>query len=159
MRLITNFEQNVSSSTKNKENQHWEVALPRFLQSVTSQVMVSPCLRKCQNTRENSRGPWQRTVACLRRLTANLSWLLPSSRSKVSISLTSHKWTSDLLANVTATDDALKSTCLTLCHVERAVLRKQRKHRPLFSHPFIKRQFLVKRMSAVKRIFSRYQPL
>ena len=51
--------------------------------------MVSPCLKKCQNTRENSRGPWPRIVACLRRPTANLSWLLPSSRSKVSISPTS----------------------------------------------------------------------
>ena len=41
-----------------------------------------------------------------------------------------------------------KVLALTLCHVERAVLKKQRKHRPLFSHP------LVKRMSAVKHIFS-----
>ena len=63
-----------------------EVALPRFLRSVTSQVMVSPCLRKCQNTWKISRGPWPRTVASLRRLTVNLSWLLSSYRSKVSIS-------------------------------------------------------------------------
>ena len=49
-------------------------------------------MKKCQNTHENSRGTWPRTVAYLR-LIANLSWLLPSSRSKVSI----------LLVNVTAT--------------------------------------------------------
>ena len=101
--------------------------------------MVSPCLRKCQNTSENSRGTWPRKVACLNRLTANLSWLL-FSRSKVS---TSDKRAPDLLVNVTATNDGLQSTCWTLCHVERAILRKQRKHRPLFSHHLLSNYFLL----------------
>ena len=141
--------QTMSSKTY-EERREWLMGSIRFLRSVTSQVMVSPCLRKCQNTRENSRGTWPRKSACLRRLTANLSLLLPSSRFKVSIS---DKRPPDLLVNVTATNDALQSTCLTLCHVERSDFTKQQMHRQLFSHPFIKRLFLVKRMSAVKRIF------
>ena len=65
-------------------------------------------LRKCQNTCENSRGTWPTTVASLRRLTAKLSWLLPSSCSKVSISPISDSHY--LLVNVMATNDALQST-------------------------------------------------
>ena len=51
--------------------------------------MVSPYLRKYQNTHENSRGTWPRTVVCLRWLTVNLLWLYLSD-----------KWPPDLLVNV-----------------------------------------------------------
>ena len=50
-----------------------------------------------------------------------------------------------------------KVLALTLCHVERAFLKKQRKHHTLFSHPFVKPLFLVKRMSAVKLAVSCYK--
>ena len=107
-----------------------EVPLPRFL---TSQVIVSPCLRMCQNTHKNS----QETVAHLRRLTANLPWLLPSSRSKVSIS---NKQPPDLLVNVTATDDALQSTCLTLCLSD---FTEAAKAPPTIFHPLLSNYFLL----------------
>ena len=103
--------------------------------------MVSSCLRKYQNTCKISRGSWPRTAASLRRLTANLSWLLSSSRSKVSISLTSGL---QLLLVMWRPQMTLpKILALTLCHVERAVLRKQPKHHPLLSHLFILRYFLL----------------
>ena len=51
-------------------------------------------------------------------LEVNLSWLLPSFPSKVSIS---DKQPPDLLVNLIATNNALQSTCLTLCHVEQAI--------------------------------------
>ena len=54
--------------------------------------MVSPYLRKYQNTRENSRGTWPRTVVCLRWLTVNLLWLYLSD-----------KWPPDKLVNVKLT--------------------------------------------------------
>ena len=90
----------------------------------------------------------------LEKTDSEFAWLLRSSRFKVSISPTSRHQISlvprplssggggletrlppDLLANVTATNYALQGTCFTLCQVERAILWKQRKHRPLFSHP------------------------
>ena len=107
-----------------------EVPLSRFL---TSQVSVSLCLRMCQNTHKNS----QETVARLRRLTANLSWLLPSSHSKVSIS---DKQPPDLLVNVTATNDALQSTCLTLCLSD---FTEAEKAPPTIFHPLLSNYFLL----------------
>ena len=74
--------------------------------------MVSPCLRKCQNSCENSEehgqvlektdGEFVVVVALL----PFQGWYL------------SDKQLPDLLENVTAMNDALQSTCLTLCHVE-----------------------------------------
>ena len=112
--------------------------------------MVLPWLRKCQKMHENSRG----TVVCLRRLTANLHGCCAHPVSRlVSLRQAATRLASspgpsprggggletrlppDLLANVTATNYALQGTCFTLCQVERAILWKQRKHRPLFSHP------------------------
>ena len=107
-----------------------EVPLPRFL---TSQVIVSLCLRMCQNTHKNSR----ETAARLRRLTVNLSWLLPSSRSKVSIS---DKQPPDLLVNVTATSDALQSTCLTFCLSD---FTEAAKTPPTIFHPLLSNYFLL----------------
>ena len=100
--------------------------------------MVSPCLRKCQNTRENSQGTWPRTVACFRRLT---EWSLPFSHSKVSVSPTSSHQI--MLVNVMAMNDTLQSTCLTLCHVEREVLWKQRMPRLLFLTHLLSDYFLL----------------
>ena len=122
----------VSSSTKNKENQHWEVALPRFLQSVTSQVMVSPCLRKCQNTHENSR-----TMAKDSSIQQICHGCCPPPIPRL---VSSWQRPSDLLVNVTATND---TPCLMLCHVERVVLRKQWKHRPQFSNHLLSDYFLL----------------
>ena len=104
MRLINELGQTSSKTCQVVRRTKREVALPHFLRSVTSLVMVSLCLRKCQNTCENSRGPWPRTVASLWRLTANLSWLLSSCRSF-------NNRPPDLLLNVTATNDTLQSIC------------------------------------------------
>ena len=94
-----------------------------------------------------------RNSSMLEKTDSEFAWLLPSSRFKVSISPTSRRQISlvprplssgggletrlppDLLPNVTATNYALQGTCFTLCQVEQAILWKQRKHRPLFSHP------------------------
>ena len=62
----------------------------------------------------------------------------------------SDKWPLDLLVNVTATNDTLQSTCLTLCLRN---FTEAAKTLPTIFPPIIKRLFLVKRMSAVKRIF------
>ena len=77
-----------------------------------------------------------------RRLTATLSWLLPSSLSKVNISQTSDRQI-NLLVNVMATNDALQSTCLTLSQVERAILQKQQKQRLLFYNHLLSDYFLL----------------
>ena len=114
-----------------------EVPLSRFL---TSQVSVSLCLRMCQNTHKNSR----ETVAHLRRLTANLSWLLPSSCSKVSILdkrppdlIDSHEWRFPKYL-LDALPEWFYGSSESTAH---------------YFPPIIKQLFLVKRMSAVKWIF------
>ena len=70
--------------------------------------MVSPCLRKCKNTRENSRGTWPSV--------AKDSSMLEETDSEFVMVVAllpfqgwylSDKRTPDLLANVTATNDAL----------------------------------------------------
>ena len=55
----------------------------------------------------------------------------------------SDKQPPDLLVNVTATNDALQNTCLTLCYVR---FYEAAKAPPTISHPFIKRLVLVKRI-------------
>ena len=91
------------------------MAEPHFPQLVTSQVMVPlrlrECHKKCAKLSKNMANDSSN-------LEVNLSWLLPSFPSKVSIS---DKQPPDLLVNLIATNNALQSTCLTLCHVEQAI--------------------------------------
>ena len=72
--------------------------------------MVSPCLRKYQNTRKNSRG----TVAETDSKIICRGCCPPHIPRLVSLS---DKRPPDLLVNVMATNDALQSTCLTLCRL------------------------------------------
>ena len=116
-------------STKNEEN-GWTSA-GKYLYNFTSE-----CLSVPENVPKHPQ-KLSRIVAHLRRLTANLSWLLPFSRSKVSIS---DKRPPDLLVNVTATNDALQSICLTLCLSD---FTEAAKAPPTIFHPLLSNYFLL----------------
>ena len=77
--------------------------------------MVSPCLRKCQNTRENSEEHGQGLLMLEK---TDSKFVMVVALLLLQGWYLSNKQPPDLLVNVMATNDALQSTCLMVWHVE-----------------------------------------